>query len=186
MDIIYNFDFAILDALQRIHCTVLNVILAFFTYIGEGGAVWIAAALLMLCFAKTRKISLPVILALVMELIINENIIKQLVRRTRPFVMNPDIDTIVHKPSSYSFPSGHTCTAFAAATAIFMHNKKMGIAAYAVAVLIAFSRNYFYIHFPTDVICGAILGAAIGFCSVKITKFADSKIRRNKNQTLES
>jgi undecaprenyl-diphosphatase len=176
MDIIYRFDFAILDALQKIHCTFLNCLLAFFTYIGEGGAVWIAAAVIMLICKKYRKAGCAVSLALLFELIFNEQLIKKLIKRTRPFILNPAIDTIVHRPSSYSFPSGHTCTAFAAATAIFLHDKKLGTAAYITAAVIGFSRNYFYIHYPTDVLCGAAIGIIFGVAAVKTVHFAEKKI----------
>lgn len=185
MDIIYRFDFAILDALQKIHCTLLNYLMAFFTYISEGGAIWIAAAIVMLFFAKTRRAGCSVTLALVFELLVNEQLIKNLVQRTRPFVMNPEIDTIVHRPSSYSFPSGHTCTAFAAATAIFMFDKRLGTAAYITAALIGFSRNYFYIHYPTDVLCGALLGILLGFIASRIVQAIYSRITRRKQSAPE-
>ena len=61
-------------------------------------------------------------------------------------------------PNSYSFPSGHSSSSFAAATALFIMNKKTGVCAYVLAFLIAFSRLYNYVHFPSDVICGIILG----------------------------
>lgn len=180
MDIIYRIDFAILDALQNIHCAALNVFFAFFTYIGEGGAVWIAAAVIAAIFAKTRKMSVSVFTALIFELIVNEKLIKNLVARARPFTVNPAIDTIVHRPSSYSFPSGHTCSSFAAATVIFMYNRKLGIAAYAVAALIGFSRNYFYIHFPTDVLCGALVGIILGFAAVKLVEAVFNRCRSRR------
>ena len=117
MDIIYEIDFAILDALQKIHSGVLNVIMAFFSFIANGGAVWIAAAALLLLFKKYRTAGVAVFLSLIIELVLNEKIIKPLVARPRPFTLNPEIDTIISQPSSYSFPSGHTCSSFAAATA---------------------------------------------------------------------
>lgn len=172
MDSIYNIDFAILDALQKIHNPVLNVILAFFTYIGEGGIVWIAFALVLLFFKdkQKKKISAAVLLSLILEVIFNEKIIKHIVKRPRPFTLHPNIDTIVHRPGSFSFPSGHSCCAFAAATAVFMFDKRLGIFCYITAALIAFSRNYFYIHYPTDVLCGAVLGVILGIISAVIIK----------------
>lgn len=172
MDAVYNFDFAILDALQKIHCTVLNAVLAAFSYIGEGAAVWLAAALILAliprenrdpeCPHRGRKAAIATVISLLVHLALNEHLIKNLVKRPRPFTLHPYVDTIIHKPSSFSFPSGHSCSSFAAATAIFCFNKKAGIAAYVVAALIAFSRIYFYIHFPTDILCGALEGVLIG------------------------
>lgn len=175
MQAIYDFDFAVLDALQKIHCTFLNYFLAFFTYIGEGGAVWIAATVIMLIIPKQRKAGIAAASALTVHLVLNEWIIKNIVRRPRPFTLNPNIDTIVHKPSSYSFPSGHSCSSFAAATVIFCFDKRLGIVAYVTAALIAFSRNYFYIHFPTDVICGSLEGIILGvLASLAVKKLTGS------------
>jgi undecaprenyl-diphosphatase len=145
-------------------------LLAAFTYIGEGGAVWIAAAIIMTAVKKTRTGGIYVAVALVYEFIANEVLLKNIIARTRPFVLNPNIDTIVSQPTSYSFPSGHSCSAFAAATAIFMYNKRAGAIAYAVSAVIGFSRCYFYIHFPTDVICGAIFGVILGYAAVGTVK----------------
>lgn len=186
MDTIYNTDFAILDALQKIHCTLLDMIFGFFTYIGEGGIVWAAAALILLGMKNKRIISLSIFISIAAESAVNEFIIKQIFKRPRPFTLHPWIDTVVHQPSSYSFPSGHTCSSFAAATAIFCFDKKLGAVAYAVAALIGFSRSYFYIHYPTDVLCGALLGVLFGiaaaFAAKRIyPKLADlSKNRRRK------
>jgi undecaprenyl-diphosphatase len=176
MDIIYKIDFAILDALQKIHCAPLDYLMAFFTYLGNGGFLWIAAAAVLLIFRKTRKQGFAVALALIFELIFNEKIIKHIFARTRPFVLNPTVDTVISQPSSYSFPSGHTCTAFAAATAIFFYDRRLGTVAYAAAALIGFSRNYFYVHFPTDVLCGALLGILLGFAAAKIIRAVSERI----------
>ncbi len=170
MSVINEIDFSILDALQSIHFAVLNYIMAFFTYIGEGGAVWIAAAIALMFFKAKRPAGISAALALIFELIFNEGIIKNIFRRTRPFMINTAVDTIVHRPSSYSFPSGHTCSAFAAATAIFCFDKRLGTIAYITAALIGFSRNYFYIHYPTDVLCGALLGILLGLAAACIIK----------------
>ncbi len=169
MDSIYQFDFAILDALQTLHCTVLNYIMAFFTTIGNNGYAWILVTILLLLIKKYRVIGLASALSLIIEFVLNDLILKNLIARPRPFTLRPEIDTIVSQPSSYSFPSGHTASAFAAATAIFMFDKRLGTIAYVVATLIGFSRNYFFIHYPTDVLCGALLGILVGvLCSLLI------------------
>ena len=162
MENIYEFYFAVLEALQKIHSPVLDAVLGFFTYIGTAGIIWAVSAVIMLRSVRTRKAGISVIISLFYELIINEMLIKHIVQRPRPFILHPWVDTIVSRPSSFSFPSGHTCSSFAAATAIFCFNRKLGAAAYLAAALIGFSRNYFYIHFPTDVICGAAIGIVLG------------------------
>lgn len=170
MEIIYKFDFAVLFALQKIHCTLLNVFFAFFTYIGSGGILWIAAAVVLLCIRNKRTAGLAASIALILELVVNEWIIKHIFERPRPFTLHPEIDTIVAKPSSFSFPSGHTCSSFAAATAIFMFDRRLGSIAYVIAAIIGFSRNYFFIHYPTDVICGALEGVLLGLLAAVIVK----------------
>ena len=181
MQAIYDFDFAVLDALQKIHNTFLDRFFAVFTYIGEGGAMWILLAVGFMIFKSTRRLGISCTAGLVSDLLINELLIKNTVKRPRPFTLHPYIDTIVHRPSSYSFPSGHSCVAFTCATVIFCYNRKLGIAAYATAALIAFSRNYFYIHFPTDVIAGMLDGILLGILSTLLMKkvFAlfDSRIK---------
>lgn len=170
MDTIYNIDFAILEALQQIHCAFLDIVLGAFTYIGEAGIIWAAAALILLALKRGNAASLAIFISLALEGVFNELIVKHIFQRPRPFTLHPWVDTVVHRPSSWSFPSGHTCTAFAAATAIFCFNKRLGIAAYAVAAVIGFSRNYFYIHFPSDVLCGALLGVLLGIAAGFIAK----------------
>ena len=71
-------------------------------------------------------------------------------------------------PKDYSFPSGHTQASFAAATALFTGNKKAGICAYVLAALIAFSRLYLYVHFPTDVLAGVVIGICCGLLSAYV------------------
>lgn len=170
MDAIYEIDFAILEALQAIHCPALDLILAAFTYIGQAGAVWIVASIIFLCIKSRRGTGAAVLTSLALEVLLNERIIKHIVKRPRPFTLHPWIDTVVHRPSSWSFPSGHACSSFAAATAIFCFDKRLGVIAYAVAAVIAFSRSYFYIHFPTDVLCGALLGVLIGISAAFIVR----------------
>ncbi len=170
MSSITELDFAILEALQKIHTPVLNVIMAFFTYLGEAGAIWLVLSVVFLCIKKYRETGSAIMLSLAFEGIVSELIIKNIVRRERPFNVHPWIDTIVHKPSSYSFPSGHTCTAFCASTALFFYNKRLGAAAYTLAAVIGFSRNYFYTHYPTDVLAGAAEGVILGLIAANLNK----------------
>ena len=164
-----NFEFAILDALQNIHCDFLNAIMIFFTTIGEVGAIWIFAGLLMLCFKKYRRTGITVLLGLIIGLIAVNFGIKNIVARPRPCSINP-VELLVPYPSEYSFPSGHTVASFGAAISIFIRNKKLGACAIGVASVIAFSRLYLYVHFPSDVLGGIVIGAAIALLSTFIMK----------------
>lgn len=156
---ISSIDFAVLDFIQNtLKCVFLDYAMAFFSYIGEAGGIWIITAVIMMCFRKTRATGIMVLFAVLAGYIIGELGIKNIVGRLRPFMVNSGIELNIPPPSGYSFPSGHSCSSFAAATVLFIHNKKLGIPAIIVATLIAFSRLYNYVHFPSDVICGILLG----------------------------
>ena len=101
--------------------------------------------------------------------------IKPIVARPRPFTYPQAMlgvgDLLIKKPSEFSFPSGHTTSCFAAATAIFLHNKKWGIGALVVAALVGFSRMYLYVHFPTDVLVGVIVGLIAGMLACAVINY---------------
>lgn len=158
-NIIQSIDFAILDFIQNtFKCVFLDYAMAFFSYIGEAGGIWIIASVIMMCFRRTRATGVMVICAVLVGFLIGEVGLKHLIARQRPFVVNPDISPFISAPSGYSFPSGHSCSSFAAASVLFAQNKKIAVPAFIVAVLIAFSRLYNYVHFPSDVLFGILLG----------------------------
>ena len=142
----------------------------FITSLGNGGAIWILLAAVLLCFKKTRRIGLAVSLSLIFSLIVGNILLKPVIGRVRPFDFDPSIVPLIPPPTDFSFPSGHTQSSFAAATALFMYNKKAGIPAIILAVLIAFSRLYLAMHYPTDVLAGIIIGITLGFTADKIIK----------------
>lgn len=152
-------DTAILDFIQQyIKCEFLDVIMAFFSFIGESGAIWFAAAIVMLFPRKTRSTGVMVICAIALGFIVGELAIKNIVCRPRPFIANPDIVLNIKPPSGYSCPSGHSCSSLAAATVMLIKDKRFGIPALCVALLIVFSRLYNYVHYPSDVLLGMMLG----------------------------
>lgn len=156
--LITSADFAILNFIQDyIRCDFLDAAMPFLSFIGERGLIWIIAFLPTLFFRKTRSWGIIMILSMGFAFLAGEIIIKNVVCRVRPCYL-ADIEMLVAMPESYSFPSGHSGSSFAAATALFIMNKKIGVFAYVLAFLIAFSRLYNYVHFPSDVICGIILG----------------------------
>jgi undecaprenyl-diphosphatase len=99
-----------------------------------------------------------VMCALLIGALIGEVGLKHLVCRPRPFIVNPDVIPPITPPSGYSFPSGHSCSSFVAVTIMFVRDKRIGIPALVLGILIAFSRLYNYVHFPSDVLCGILLG----------------------------
>ncbi len=161
-------DFKILYFLNDLHCEALNKMMIFFTNLGDAGIVWILLAIVLLYFKKTRKCGLLILIAMGIGLIIGNGLIKNVVKRARPCWLDSSIPLLIKKPLDYSFPSGHTLASFEAFVMIFLHNKKWGIVSGLLAVLIAFSRLYLFVHFPTDVLAGAILGTVISIVTYKM------------------
>ena len=142
------FEFAFLDWLQQFHNPVLDALAVFLNYAGEHGEIWIAFTLLLLLFRRTRKAGCAMA--------------TPLFARPRPCDVNTAITILVKRPHGHSFPSGHTASAFAAAFALWLQNRKLGVPALVLAAFIAFTRLYLYVHFPTDVLGGLVLGLALG------------------------
>lgn len=170
-----------LDFLQTIHTPLLDKILAFITSLGNAGIIWIVLAVVLLILPKTRKTGIIVVAALLADLVLCNLILKNLVARVRPYDVNTAIAILIKKPLDFSFPSGHTAASFAAMTALFLAKmKKAWIAALVLAVLIAFSRLYFYVHYPTDVLGGAVVGILSGIIGYAIVEKIDKRRRTAK------
>lgn len=170
MEAILGFDFAILDFIrENIANPLLDVIMKIVTISGDAGMIWIAAIILCLIFKRTRKAGVCMAVAMILVLLICNLTLKPIVARPRPFSLREDIELIIAAPKDFSFPSGHTLSSFAAATGLFIYHKKLGIAALVWAILIAFSRLYMYVHYPTDILAGIVMGiicAVIGMLLV--------------------
>ncbi|MGM9623230.1 MAG: phosphatase PAP2 family protein [Butyricicoccus porcorum] len=132
------------------------------THLGDAGIFWIALGIILLCFPKTRRCGICMLVCLAVTSLLGEGLLKHLFTRERPCVQQPIADMLLALPTTYSFPSGHSASSFTAATALFFHDRRAGIAAYILAALIAFSRLYCYVHFPTDVLTGIALGLCVG------------------------
>jgi undecaprenyl-diphosphatase len=156
------FEFAFLDWLQQFRNPVLDALAVFFNYAGEHGEIWIAFTLILLLFRRTRKAGLAMAIALISYLIAGDFILKPLFARPRPCDVNTAVTILVKRPHGHSLPSGHTASAFAAAFALWLQNRKLGVPALVLAAFIAFTRLYLYVHFPTDVLGGLVLGLALG------------------------
>ncbi len=155
-----GFEFEILYMIQKMHHPILDSIMIAITKFGDGGRGWIAIGMLLLLFKRTRNCGLCMLLTMGVCWLTGELGLKMLIRRLRPCQVDASVRMLISTPGGYSFPSGHTMNSFAAATSIFMHHRRPGIAALIFAMLIGFSRMYLFVHYPTDVLGGLVLGVA--------------------------
>ena len=166
----YRMDLSILYSIQDT-CAhpALDAFFTYFTLLGNAGALWILIGLCMLLSPKWRFWGMCVLAALACVGLINELGIKNLVERVRPYIEHGIATPHIFPPTSYSFPSGHTGCSFAAATVLALApiKKHWKALAWIVALLISFSRLYLFVHYPTDVLVGAVLGTLYGYLVVK-------------------
>lgn len=162
-------DLQILYAIQSV-CggPFMDAVMPAFTALGEHGILWLSIAVVLMCTKKYRMWGIAVFVAVAAVWLVGDQIVKPLVARPRPFVEDPTIQLIIDAPSGYSFPSGHTSSAFAAATVIALSTLKRPwkIAAFTMACIIAFSRLYLFAHNPSDVLAGAVFGIVFGLLAV--------------------
>lgn len=165
-------EFALLDWIQlHLRSGLGDVLWPAISSLGNAGAVWIALALVLLIFRRTRRLGLYVGAALLLDLVFCNLILKPLVARPRPYAVDPSVQLLIAAPTDFSFPSGHTASSFAAASALYFGKSRLWIPALVLACAIAFSRLYLYVHYPTDVLAGAVLGIACGFAAVKLIEY---------------
>lgn len=167
MEALTNFELNILDWIQtNMQSAFADCFFPLITKLGDAGIFWILVAAVMLLFPKTRKTGAMMGLALIFGLIVCNMTMKPLIARIRPYDINTAVTLIVEKMHDFSFPSGHTTASFEGAVVLLMRDKRLGIPAMILAVLIAFSRLYLYVHFPTDVLAGAVLGTLFAVLAV--------------------
>lgn len=160
-----SFDLPLLNWIQaNIQCTFLDTTMPVITHMGSAGFLIVFAVFMML-LKKYRRTGFSVALSMVFGLVICNIILKPGIARIRPYdyqeQMGLMINLLIEKQHDFSFPSGHTIATFEAATAIFLNHKKLGTVCLVLASIIAFSRLYLYIHYPTDVFTSIILGVAL-------------------------
>ncbi len=177
-------ELAVLDFIaEHMRCGFLDFIMPKITLLGDAGIFWIVLAIALLIPKATRKTGVMMAVALILGLIVCNITIKPLVARVRPYDVKGIAPYLCEVQKDFSFPSGHTTASFEGATVILMWNRKWGIAACVLAVLIAFSRMYLYVHYPTDILCGLILGVLFGFLGVIIVnKCWDPIVNRLKKE----
>ena len=161
---------------ENVRNDVLTPIMKLITHLGDKGLFWILIAVVMLFFKKTRPLGIMAGIALVFSVLINNVLIKPNVGRIRPYEVVDGLKLIIEKQDDPSFPSGHSGASFAAAVVFLVKGpRKIGIPAIIVAALIAFSRLYVGVHYPTDVICGIITGTFCAIISFMIWSIVEKK-----------
>ncbi len=167
-----DWELSFLDWLQTLHNQMLDQVMTAITSLGNGGIFWIILALALLVTKKYRPWGIAVAAALLCSVTFGNGIIKNVVQRARPCWINEAIQPyiLVTVPKDFSFPSGHTMASFAAAVALLLCSRKAGVPALVLGAVIAFSRLYLYVHWPTDVLGGLILGILWGVMGYFISR----------------
>ena len=159
-----NIDFKILNFIHEFFsCRFLDFFMPAVTALGDAGIIWIAVAVFFLCTKKHRRTGAMLAIGLTLGLILGSVVLKPLIARPRPFSYVEGISLLISPPKDFSFPSGHTLASFVSAVTLMLEHKKGAKVFLCLAILISFSRLYLYVHFPSDVICGAIFGTIIAF-----------------------
>ncbi len=170
-------DFQILYAINKLHNDILDKIMITITSLVNSGFIWILISIILIFIKKTRKCGILILISMFIGLVIGNGILKNIIARDRPCWIDKSIKLLIESPKDYSFPSGHTMVSFEAAVMIWLHNKKLGIIPIGFATFVAFSRMYLFVHFPTDIIAGMILGISISLG----VYFVDKRYNNKRN-----
>lgn len=179
LDLILQLDGKLLTAIQGLHMAWLDPVVSCYTKLGDAGLLWIVLSLAMLFWKPARKAGMLALGAMVLGLIVTNLTIKPLISRPRPWLDWPIVPLVSEKDPN-SFPSGHTCAAFAAGLswARALPWRWGQIAAAAAAVLMGLSRLYVGVHYPTDVLTGAVIGSLCAWAAWKAYRlYSDKKDR---------
>lgn len=149
----------------------LDGIMPYVSLMNEHGILAIITVIVLLLWARYRKVGVAAFGSLAVEFSIVNLLIKPNVQRTRPFLFVDNLKLLGATPYDFSFPSGHTGSAFAVATVMLLClPRKYGVTAIVLAALIAFSRLYNGAHYPTDVLTGMLIGVTTGIIASVIYK----------------
>lgn len=155
-----NWELSFLHVLQNVNNPLLDVLMAGLSTLGNAGAFWILLGFVLLISKRYRQVGLQMLIAMMITFIVGNLLLKNMVHRPRPYVIDSTLLPRVRKPNEYSFPSGHTMNGITAAVTLLLSEKHMGIPAMILALGIAFSRMYNLVHFPTDIIGGIVIGVS--------------------------
>lgn len=163
-----NLDWSILHWIQNtLACPALDLLMPKITLLGNGGTVWLLASVALICTKKYRKQGILLLGGLTVGVLVGNVFLKNLIARPRPCWLDSSVQLLVTNPTDYSFPSGHTLSSVIGATILMKTDRYFGYVAIPLATLIAFSRLYLYLHFPSDVLAATVLGIVIGEVSIR-------------------
>lgn len=169
-------ELSFLDFIQEnLRCGFLDVFMPALTRLGDGGVFWIVLSLALLLFPKTRRTGAIVTMALLLEFLCCNLLLKPLVARIRPYDVNPSVVLLVQRLVDFSFPSGHTGVAFAVTSGLYYSKSPLWSPAAVLSIVMAFSRLYLYVHYPTDVLAGVLLGIMTGWAGSRIVSSLGKK-----------
>ena len=161
-----SIEFKILDFIQTLHTPVLDKIMVGVTKLGDVGIIWIILTAILLIIPKTRRTGGVMLVALVVQTVLCNVILKNLFARTRPYDVNTTVQLLVPKLHDFSFPSGHTSASFTAVSALYFSKDKLWKPALILDL---------YVHYPTDVLGGLLLGVLSGYIGYKIMEKVKNK-----------
>ena len=153
---------------DNLSCGALDALMPKLTLLGSGGAIWLLAAGVMLCTKKYRRQGVIMLASLAVGVLVGNVCLKNLIARPRPCWLDDSVKLLIASPTDYSFPSGHTLSSVIGATVLTKTNRKFGWAAIPMAAVIAFSRLYLFVHYPSDILAGAVLGVVIGLAAYRV------------------
>lgn len=175
-DTIQKFDWRVLDVIRdTLSCVFLDAVMPVITYLGNSGAIWILCAVIMLFTRRYRKKGVLTLCALAAGFLLGNLLIKNIAARPRPFELREGIELLIKQPGEYSFPSGHALSSTIGAAMLTYADRRFGYAAIPLAMMIAFSRLYLYVHFPTDVLSACVLGLFIACTAVRAFKRIENR-----------
>jgi len=182
---VQTLEFLILDWIQaNLRCEFLDAVLPAISWTCNHGEIWILLAACLLLTKKNRQTGAAVACALLLDLVCCNLVLKPLVGRLRPFAVNTAVELLTAPPLDASFPSGHTAASFAAVFALRTSGSRLWVPSLILAAAIAFSRLYLYVHWPSDVLGGALLGTVLGCLAPRITAYLADRIRERGRKAL--
>lgn len=167
---------------ENLRISALDRAVCLFSSLGNAGLIFILLALGMLCVRRCRRAGAAALTALACGAAVTNLTVKPLLARPRPWVVMQGFETLLRSLDPNSFPSGHTCAAFAFAVALwpFLPKKWEKAAVLCAAVLMGYSRLYAGVHFPSDVLAGALIGTAAGLFAQWVLPRVQARLRRGR------